>query len=1107
MSNYTKTTDFEAKDSLPTGDANKIIKGAEFETEFDAIAVAIATKADLAGPTFTGTATFETLSDGTINVTAFVDEDNMASNSATLIPTQQSVKAYVDSQVTAQDLDATTDSGTIAIDLDSETLTVAGGEGIDTSATGNTITIAGEDASTSNKGVASFSSDDFTVSSGAVSLATTSTAAELNILDGATVTTAELNILDGVTSTAAELNILDGVTSTAAELNLLDGVTATTAEINYLDITTLGTVEASKAVTADSNADVLFGDSDKLKFGASSDLAIYHDAADSYISDQGNGNLKLLTDEFRLRNAADSAHMLTGSEGGAITLYHNGSSTLATTSSGIDVTGSITADGLTVDITDQVIVNHSGDGGGIRIDSTNDTNTGSLRFGDTADNYIGAVEYNHNTDVLSLYADNGTRMEASSTGITVTGNIANSSGDMTIDVAGDLTLDAGGGDILLKDDGTHWASLFTNGTHTYLQNMVNSGDIYLSGRDSGGTGVNALVLDMSNSGAATFSSSITGSGPIQALAGNQLRAFSADDSVFLSITSAEIDAPSNLTLDITGELIIDTDLQGSGNGILFKDGGTLYGSIFRSESNLHLKAEAQDQDLLFMGNDSGTEITALTLDMSAAGAATFNAGVTSNDYLQAKADDAEFYLANAANNNYYRLKRTGASGDFVIDHYNGSATNERMRIDSSGNVGIGTAGAPAFNTGSGLEIQRAGAATLRLEDTGSGGKPFEIYSDDGEGYVINGRGSGMPMYFKTVNTNAMTIDTSQNVGIGTTSPASLLHGESTGGGGNFQVNSRAFFGSLHSTHFAVIGSAVKADTSANTRMLQTETSTGNGLPSAIQFGAGNIDFHTIASSTANAAFDNLRMRIDSNGTLAVGTTDTHTWSTFDGRIRLGARGVYATTTASTQMGHNWYYNGSYKYIGADYASRYYQNDGTHVWDTAASGSADGTITFSEAMRIDSSGNLLVGGTSIGAEDSTSIASTGDMTISRASGVGRNMIIFKNASSTVGSITTNTSATTYNTSSDQRLKSNIVDAPSASDDIDAIQVRSFDWKADGSHQKYGMVAQELQGVAPEAVTGDADSDDMMGVDYSKLVPMMLKEIQSLRARVAQLEGEN
>ena len=106
--------------------------------------------------------------------------------------------------------------------------------------------------------------------------------------------------------------------------------------------------------------------------------------------------------------------------------------------------------------------------------------------------------------------------------------------------------------------------------------------------------------------------------------------------------------------------------------------------------------------------------------------------------------------------------------------------------------------------------------------------------------------------------------------------------------------------------------------------------------------------------------------------------------------------------------------------------------------------------------------------------------------------------------TVGSISVTGSATSYNTSSDQRLKENIADADDAGSKIDAIQVRQFDWKADGSHQDYGMIAQELQTVAPEAVTGDADSDEMMGVDYSKLVPMLIKEIQTLRNRVAQLE---
>jgi hypothetical protein len=92
------------------------------------------------------TLTTPTLTSAVLNTslsgTAFLDEDNLASNSATKAASQQSIKAYVDANITAEDLDITTDSGTIAIDLDSETLTFAGGTGIDTTGSSNTLTVS-----------------------------------------------------------------------------------------------------------------------------------------------------------------------------------------------------------------------------------------------------------------------------------------------------------------------------------------------------------------------------------------------------------------------------------------------------------------------------------------------------------------------------------------------------------------------------------------------------------------------------------------------------------------------------------------------------------------------------------------------------------------------------------------------------------------------------------------------------------------------------------------------------------------------------------------------------------------------------------------------------
>jgi len=102
--------------------------------------------------------------------TAVLDDDTFGTASATTLATSESIKTYVDTQITAEDLDLTTDGGTISIDLDSETLSIIGGEGMNTSATGNIVTVEGEDASTTNKGVASFQSTHFDVTTGAVNI-------------------------------------------------------------------------------------------------------------------------------------------------------------------------------------------------------------------------------------------------------------------------------------------------------------------------------------------------------------------------------------------------------------------------------------------------------------------------------------------------------------------------------------------------------------------------------------------------------------------------------------------------------------------------------------------------------------------------------------------------------------------------------------------------------------------------------------------------------------------------------------------------------------------------------------------------------------------------
>ena len=150
------------------------------------------------------TLTSPTLTSAVLNTaisgTAFLDEDGMDSNSATKLASQQSIKAYVDAQITAQDLDITSDSGTIAIDLDSETLTIAGGTGIDTSGSSNQITIATTSGTVTTTATQTLTNKTLTSPTLNSPTITTLTATALNLTDASIV-------FEGATADAHETTL------------------------------------------------------------------------------------------------------------------------------------------------------------------------------------------------------------------------------------------------------------------------------------------------------------------------------------------------------------------------------------------------------------------------------------------------------------------------------------------------------------------------------------------------------------------------------------------------------------------------------------------------------------------------------------------------------------------------------------------------------------------------------------------------------------------------------------------------------------------------------------------------------------------------------------
>jgi hypothetical protein len=684
----------------------------------------------------------------------------------------------------------------------------------------------------------------------------------------------------------------------------------TTADINggTIDGTVIGGTTAA-AITGTtitgtsfvSSGDMTFEDNDKAVFGDGSDLRIYHTGSHSTIENIGTGHLQIHTTDFRLRNSAGTESMILANADGNVQLFYDNAEKLATTATGIDVTGTVTADGLSLD------------------------NAQYINF------------------------KNSSNVSTRSLGI----NVAN-----TFYIGG---IDADIGDILFVDGGATRASFANGGDISFYEDTGTTAKLFWDASEERlGIGTTSPSVDLDVEGTAQVN--------------------------LLEVTH-DADRAVNFVKTGANTFSIEHDV----NQFYFWNQTT-------SESPLLFQ---NDGDVIMNGGNVGigTSSPAYKLDIRATSTPTIRVLETTNG------PDGRF-LASASD------VQIGTYGGSPLSFYTNST--EKMRIDTSGSVGIGTSSPSAP-----LNVYNASNPYAKFADAANYLNVGVVTSNYG---VIN---SSLPISFQVSDVERMRIDSAGNVGIGTASPQQQIHVyRNTTDGTSAAIKAQNAGASASYALFDATAGSVET-------VLYSDAA-GNALGVA---GASlrTVTNHPLIFGTNNTE----RARIDTSGNLLVGTTTNLIWNT--------------TNLTGCVIGGN---------------------------------SSSGGFSSIQVSRASDLCLLL-----------NRLTSDGQIQA------------FARQGTQVGEITVTTSSTSYNTSSDYRLKENIADADDAGSKIDAIKVRQYDWKVDGSHQDYGMVAQELMTVAPEAVSGDPESDEMMGVDYSKLVPMMLKEIQSLRARVAQLEGAN
>lgn len=692
-------------------------------------------------------------------VSTILDEDTMVSDSATALATQQSIKAYVDSQVTAQDLDLTSDSGTIAIDLDSETLTVAGGTGIDTSASTNTLTVAIDSTVATLTGSQTLTNKTLTApviatisNTGTLTLPTST---DTLVGRATTDTLTNKTLTAPVISTISNTGTLTLPTSTDTLVGKATTDTLTNKTINLGSNTVTGTTAQFNAALSDGDFATLAGTetlTNKTVNLTSNTLTGTTAQFNTALSD---GDFATLAGTETLTNKTVNltSNTLTGTTAQFNTALSDGSfATLA---------GSETLTNKTVNLTSNTLTGTTAQFNTALSDGDFATLAGTETLTNKTLTSPTVTSPALNTSVSgTAVLDDDTFATASATTLATSESIKAYVDSLT---GGTATL-AGLTDTNITTPADGAVLFYDTATSKWIDNVV-SGDITIADTgvatlassvtittpDINGGTIDGTTIGASSAAAGTFTGlTVNSSGTIQ------INASTGDD--FLTVTQSSSEAI--ITADSTagtGNLVLKTTAAGvdanririaGGGDIAFYDSTGASQDLFwdASTSRLGIGSSAPDKTLVVGG--VGAEIVIADSDATPSPALRFREGGSTSGIIRTTSSNLTF--------------STGAT--------------ERMRIDSSGNVGIGTS-APANK----LHVSGTNNTTPVKVDVGSNaqytfsGNSTSLYTlnfniDDTKA-TIGHNSSGRNLSFQTNSTDRMTISGTGNVGIGTSSPS------------------------------------------------------------------------------------------------------------------------------------------------------------------------------------------------------------------------------------------------------------------------------------------------------------------------------------------------